>query len=314
MSWKRFRSVSLVSSQEQHHIGIMDQDIDFQANTRAQKAFDEMVLTSQRGKRLWHQDYVDAVTPAKRRFQSFQGPGSFQNEIPGRSRISRAVRRLLSMRSGGYYGEELKFLDCYWSNVNLPFTNDASSCEIQPTTGCTQAISVPAQGDTGSERVGRQYLIRSAMVSGSVHYTSDGDLPDPYQNNGCFAALVLDTQANGATIVSENVYTNAGGSGAQVMPRPLRNLAYSKRYRILDSKYIPPTNMYAFNDSATTGSIGSQTSSPFTLSWKGKILCNCSGTTANVSSVTDNAIHLLVFNAGGLNKSFYGKSRVRFVG
>lgn len=224
------------------------------------------------------------------------------------------LRRMANQRTAGFLGIEYKFLDCTWLNVSLTASSDASSAEVQPTAGCTSAISIPAQGDGESQRDGRKYTIKSAYVSGVISFTADGDLADPYQNNGCFAALVLDTQANGATIVSEQVYTNTGGSGLQYMPQPLRNLQYSKRYRILDSKYIPSPLMYAFTDGASTGSVSAQTTTPFSLSWKGNLVCDSTGTAASVASAADNAIHLLIFNAGGLPKTFFGKSRVRFLG
>ncbi len=125
----------------------------------------------------------------------------------------------------------------------------------------------------------------------------------------------MDTQANGVTVSSENVYLNPATGSSAILPKPLRNLQYSKRFRILDSAYVPPGGAYAGTDGASTLSISNQVAPCVQLSWKGNITCDCSGTTANVSAVTDNAFHIIAFAASTARTPvFAGKCRVRFVG
>lgn len=209
---------------------------------------------------------------------------------------------------------ELKFLDCAWNAVTVNGSTDGANGEMQPSSGVTSCISVPAQGDGESERDGRKYTIKSVWVSGIVETATTGDTADALVNGGTWFALVLDTQANGATIVSENVFINPSTLANGMMPQPLRNLQNSKRYRILTSQYIPPSIMYGFNDTATTGSVAPCGEEKVNLSWRGNIVCDSTGTTANVSSASDNAIHLIAYASGGIGKAFAGKSRVRFVG
>lgn len=223
-----------------------------------------------------------------------------------------------NLRTGGFLGLELKFLDCAWNTVTINTSTDGSSGEVQPSSGCTGCISVPAQGDTESSRDGRKYTIKSVYLTGVINSTALTDQADAADDFGVFAALVLDTQANGATLVSENVYINPGTSSFCILPQPLRNLQNSKRYRILASKYIRPGGLFGFNDNAGTaaftGTVSAMVAPTVTLSWKGNIVCDSTGTTANVSSASDNAIHLLMFSGGGHTKQFIGKSRVRFLG
>lgn len=243
-----------------------------------------------------------------------------------RRRIPNAPRRVVSnkrryakylanMRTGGFLGIEYKFLDCTWNGVAIAESADGAGGELQPSAGCTSAISVPAQGDGESERDGRKYTLKSAWVSGVITYTGLQDQADVAQTLGFFFALVLDTQANGATIVSENVYTNPSTVAPSILPQPLRDLQQSKRYRVLASQYIPPPGAYSGSDGANTSSVVPQCAPHVNLSWKGNIVCDSSGTTASVASASDNALHVIAY-AGqtAFTPVFKGKSRVRFVG
>jgi len=132
---------------------------------------------------------------------------------------------------------------------------------------------------------------------------------------GYFFALVLDTQTNATILSSENVFINPGTDGQAMLPQPLRNLQNSKRFRILDSQYIPPGGAYAFNDAAGTGTLSPQTLPCVNLSWKGSIQCDSVGSTANVTSASDNSVSLVAYAAAqGFTPVFHGKARVRFLG
>ena len=76
-----------------------------------------------------------------------------------------------NVRTGGFLGIELKFLDCAWNSVTINTSTDGSSGELQPSSGCTSAISVPAQGDGESQRDGRKYTIKSMWLNGIVEMT-----------------------------------------------------------------------------------------------------------------------------------------------
>ncbi len=230
--------------------------------------------------------------------------------------------RFRNARTGGFLGIELKFLDCAWNGVAIAPSTDGSGGEIQPSSGCTDAISIPAQGDGEQQRDGRKFTIKSIWVSGSITTTALSDQADASDQAGYWIALVLDTQANGATIVSENMYINPSTVAVSMMPQPLRNLENSKRFRVLQSKFVRPGGMYAMNDATgasgtASGSLSNQTQPTFNLSWKGNIVTNCKtgGTTADVASTADNAIHLIGYSgSSALTPLINAKSRMRFVG
>lgn len=240
----------------------------------------------------------------------------------GRSKKSRsfgvAMRRgaASNRRTGGFAGIELKFLDTAWNSVTINTSTDGSGGEIQPSTGCTNAISVPAQGDGESNRDGRKYTLKSAWFSGIVLTSPSANQADATDIPGYYFAMVLDTQANGATVVSEDVFINPGTTGHQMLPKPLRNLQNSRRFRILDSKYVPVGGMYAITDGTNTGSLAAMTEPTVNLSWKGNIQCTSTGTNADVASASDNAIHIISYagDATPLVPTIRAKARVRFVG
>lgn len=252
----------------------------------------------------------------QRREPSLHGPltrgGKFRaRDDPAWMAQQRLQTRTRAKRSTS---DELKYLDCAWNGVALGTAVDASSAEVMPSSGCTDCISVPAQGDTEIQRDGRKYTLKSVWLSGTLDSSALPDQADAIEDRGCYFALVLDTQTNGAAVNSEDVFINPGTSTANLVPQPLRNLKNSKRFRILDSVYVPPGGMYAFTDGTATGSCGNQIAPVINLSWKGSIVCDSKNTTANVTSASDNSISLIAYNAGGTTKVFYGKSRVRFTG
>lgn len=223
-----------------------------------------------------------------------------------------------NLRTGGFLGIEYKFLDCAWNAVGIGVgaSGTATGGELPPSSGCTAAISVPAQGDGESNRDGRKYVIKSVYFNGVVNTATKSDQADAVDLSGTYFALVLDTQTNGAAAGpdSETVFVNPTTSAIGILPQPLRNLQQSKRFRILDSCYVPPGGAYAFNDAAATGSIAMQNAPTVKLSWKGNIVCDSTGTTAASASAADNAIFVMAFGGESAFNSFSGKSRVRFVG
>lgn len=219
-----------------------------------------------------------------------------------------------NVRTGGFTGIELKFLDCAWNGVAVNVSTAGAAGEIQPSSGCTNCISVPLQGVAEQNRDGRRYTIKGIWVSGMITHTASANAADALQDDGVYMALVLDKQANGATIISEEVFVNPSTLVTSMMPQPLRNLQHSRRFQILDSKFIPGGVVNSQTDGSNTGSLIPQ-SLPVSLSWKGNLSVETKATDADVASATNYAIHLVGF-AGDSTflPSFVGKSRMRFVG
>jgi len=230
----------------------------------------------------------------------------------------RAVRQIANQRVGGFLGIELKFLDCAWNGVALVAPTDWTGAELQPSSGCTNALSVPAQAVTEQARDGRRYTLKSCFVTGTIDFAPSMDDDDAEQSIVVFLALVHDKQTNGAAIDSEKVYLNNSNS-ALVATSPLRNLQFSTRFNVLATATLE-CGMNSFNDA--TGAAGTASGTqipecrmPFKLSWTGDQRVECTNTTADVASVADHSFHLIgVAQSTVYTPKVYAQSRCRFVG
>ncbi len=243
----------------------------------------------------------------------------FKKRRIGTYRSSRQARARLNQRTAGFAGLELKFLDLAWNGVGVSVSTDGADGEMQPSTpAAILCCTAPVQGTAENQNDGRVYTLKSLWVSGIIDFTSTKDQSDPEEQSGYYFALVLDTQSNAATMVSENVYINPGTSALQMLPKPLRNLEQSHRFRILDSQYIAPMGIVSTTDHATNSSTMANipAGNPIiNLSWKGNIVVRRSNTTGVVGSITDNAIHLIAYAGSSVfTPIFQGKGRLRFMG
>lgn len=222
-------------------------------------------------------------------------------------------RRRMNIRSAGLLGIETKYFDVYASAVAIPAPTDCSGGEMQPEGGCTGCLSAPAQGDSSQNRDGRAIQFKSIFVSGRVQGSAIATQASVRSGVYVFVALVLDTQANGATVVSEQVFTNPNDT-ADVNCWPLRNIEYSPRYRVLDHKTLR-MDIVAAQDAAGTSSQASQPRN-FILKWKGDLPIRfTSGITADVANVENNALHVIAFaTSTTFTPTISYNSRMRFCG
>lgn len=247
----------------------------------------------------------------KRRMVRVRKTSSAPVEVTMATQAARLRRR--NIRTAGFLGIERKFLDVYASDVAIVAPTDCAGGEVQPEGGCTGCISAPAQGDGEQQRDGRKITIKSAFVNVTVRGAVRADQNDVLAAPQVFVALVLDTQANGATVVSEQVFTNPNDT-AYVNTYPLRNLQYSSRYRVLDHKTMNMGPCYAINDAAATGSMVCSENT-CVLSWNGDLNVTFTNTTADVATVADNAMHIIAFaTTTNFQPVLSYNSRIRFVG
>ena len=200
----------------------------------------------------------------------------------------------------------LNFYDTSRSLYAISSEPDCSAGEMDPDT--VLCISAMAQGNGQSNRFGEEVIYKKVYVSGTVQFAA-GYQGSP-TNENVFIALVLDKQTNGAQLNSEDVFTNPGNTGA-LAAEPLRNLANSKRFRVLD------TTRVQFGDvgyrSANDTWAGEQ--KHFDLNWKGTIKGNFTDSAAGIASVLDNSFHVIAYASDGtgavLNLAY--NARVRFI-
>lgn len=221
---------------------------------------------------------------------------------------------------------EYKYLDCNFDTISISNSGGPSGINVLPTDGCVDAISVPAQGDSPTERDGRQFVIHSAHFSGAITWLPNQDNHDPVYYSPIYFAMVLDTQTNGIKPDTETIYFNPSSSALNLLPKPLRNLLFIKRYKILDCKVVYPRGVYQQNDTQVPANSGTS-SYPMTssntvqvlptvsLNWKGRIPCIANGITADVASASDNSISIVAFTGTSTGTPrIHGKSRIRFTG
>lgn len=248
------------------------------------------------------------VSSARRAAASITKTALARARAPPRKRYSSAAVR--NARTGGYLGIETKFRDSSFTG-NLVAPTDAAGGEVDPAT--LLALNSIAQGDGESERDGRQVMVKSCYVSGSIHAPIANAAAASLDQPDIYVALVLDNQTNAAQLNSEDVFTNPSGA-ALGAAYPLRDLQYTKRFQVLDSVLLTAPTRYAYNDAATTGTMSGWTI-PFKLSWSGLVQTNYVGTTAVVASIADTSLHVIAYSSSvsGAPAITYN-ARVRFVG
>lgn len=211
-----------------------------------------------------------------------------------------------NMRISGYVGRELKFIDCARGSVAM----SATWAAIAPSTGVTNCLSCPAQGDTESSRDGRHYYIHSIYMRGLITKAATEAQAAPIPEITCRICLIIDTQTNAAVVTASDVMD----TGATNVISAFRNLQNAKRFRVLWDKVfrIKP-------ETTNEGAVNSFASSAVSLPWKyykqfkKPIPVNCVGTTADVASVSDNSIQLIGVTTDATAAIQY-ECRVRFTG
>lgn len=247
-------------------------------------------------------------TSRSSRFQQTSRRSQLQRK---RIMAERRIPRTISL------GIENKFLDTGASALAMVAPTDCTGGELQPEFGCTGCLSAPAQGDGESERDGRKIVVTSCFVSGCVGYALSGDNNDVLMTPTIFVALVMDTQTNATTVNSEDVFSNPNDTSL-VNTYPLRNMSNTSRFRVLARKVIGPSFSLANTDGTNTTSVDANDKA-FTLSWKGQMVVNFNntGTTADVSRVVNNSLHLVAFATAVTNvvvPNMNYNCRIRFKG
>ncbi len=252
---------------------------------------------------------------SRRGFKNFQRGTAWVSRArhAGRRRRPVMTRRGMNIRTGGYLGTELKFYDQKLIGTTLATSTDATGGELDPS--ATILMNTVIQGDGESNRDGRKITMRSIYVSGTISIP-----PQTAQSaldNAVFVwlALVLDTQTNGATINSEDVYINPGGNNATAV-NPQRNLENVQRFRVLGiRKFVFGTPNSVNETGATGGTAQGASGRYFQFANKLGIDVHYKGTTESVSNITDNSLHLLGWVSGtGMAANISYVSRLRFTG
>jgi len=229
-----------------------------------------------------------------------------------RSKIS-AARQVANAVSMGFLGIEKKFLDMTKSEGAVQAATALTGGEYDPSTGCTNCLSCPAQGDTEQSRDGKRIVIDSLIFKGYVANPAVDTSADPLSPRKIFVAIVLDTQTNGAQMSSEECFKSLGNA-APLNVCPTKNLLSGNRFRILKSQVYDLTPTGFAGTTATYGYNATRREIDWYIPFKGGLQVNLNaGTTADVANVIDNSIHCIAFATVADTVLAYN-ARIRFQG
>lgn len=216
----------------------------------------------------------------------------------------RAIARISNARTGGFLGLEKKFVDYEY---DAAVVQTVASAEADPATAL--CLNVSAQGDGPSEHDGRQAVIKSIEIRGTVLF-SGTDAATPAESGYVRILVLLDKQTNGAQFNSEDVLKDP--TDADLDSDAMRNLEFIERFQVLRDMTI---------HSGDRSSIWDGTSAPTEATYKPfkifiplkNLVCNFTSTTAAIANVKDNSIHVMAIGEGGAAILRY-VSRCRFFG
>lgn len=214
-----------------------------------------------------------------------------------------------NIRTGGFIGMEKKFHDFEKATTTVVATV-AGSEQDPATVNCLNGI---AQGDGESQRDGRNYVIDSLYIKGEVNTVAQEATTANRANLKPFeevsVALVLDTQTNGAQAAAENVFVDP--SNTELDCKLLRNLQYNTRFRVLWEENLHLDFNTLAHDGTQYYTLG--TSRGFKI-WLPnlKIPVTTTGTSANVSVISNNSLHMIAVSRAGLARiEYHGRLRFR---
>lgn len=244
-----------------------------------------------------------------------KGSGFFEEPTPKKSKTIVKQQRhskKVSQQLGSILGIEKKFLDSSGS-VTVASPTDCTGGEADPVTlNCLNGI---AQGDGESNRDGKNYIIKGITFDGIVYRSvvTGAATPSATQSTWTTVAIVLDTQTNGTQLNSEDVYTNPSAN-ANGNADLLRNLQYSKRFKVLKKWIVMDNTGPNFDYNGATYDIGGTAHNLSFYADNLDIRVTCNATTNTVAAIVDNSLHVVAFTNGVNTVSLRYNSRIRFVG
>lgn len=241
------------------------------------------------------------------RFYSGRGvrPGSYM------------YRRFRGLRRYPQAGIETKFFDTSVAASAIqppPASTTWSGLEQVPAT--VLCLNAPTQGTGASNREGRFITMESLQINGIVNLPSQIDQTSADNVPVIKIWIVMDKQTNGGTATgldSENVYTNPAATALGGLS-PLRNMLYSRRYKVLKEIVVEPKTLPVAFDGTNIEQEGVATSFECFIPLKGRkteYLANA-GTVADI--VNNGLFVLAAANSTSTMPTLTYNARLRFRG
>ncbi len=227
----------------------------------------------------------------------FKGSGGKKQSAAAAGRA--AAVRLLNSREGGFLGMDLHYKDFQidakvaaatdtWELV-AP-THSGTGAETPSTwSGCTQ-------GTGQTNRIGEKYRIESFQAKVNIYAPAVGTASAPTAPISDFQYRViffLDTQTNGAVAPTSNGFIETLGTN-DIMGN--RDLEHTTRFKLIHDSGVRNfrrQNNAAYNAAAAKIWSVHQEVRTYSFYKKLKINVMCSGTSSNVSDITDNNIQCI---------------------
>jgi len=240
-----------------------------------------------------------------------------RNRTFGRSLVSKTG----FTRRTGFFG---RFNSRYASNVpaftrreELKFKDTGSPFSSVPSNGIIFPLSINEvkQGTGESERIGRNILIKKVMFKGTIHLNSNTQPSNatPQAAHDVLRVLVfIDKQSNGSSPGVEDILEGTVANPLNHSVNSFRNLANSKRFRILYDKRIVMNANFATVNSADQ-IISQRKITQFNWYLNVNIPIEFDGVDGITSEIKSNNIGVLLITADS-RITFDGIYRIRYTG
>jgi len=230
-----------------------------------------------------------------------------------RKRARRAFRSS-NWQWGGFLGVEKKFYDCALANAAIAQNANFQTCWLDPTAipAATQCLNAPVQGTGANQRVGIKYNILSIWIGGQVYVQPVANLATAPPATTVFWALVMDKQTNGAQMATELIYQNPSATLFGASLNPVRNIQYSKRFKVLKTWNCVLTPNFSGDGVANQEDVAAA-SMPFEFfkKFNKPIRVECAANGGTVADIMNYSFHLIGCANGGAALMTYN-CRVRF--
>jgi len=250
------------------------------------------------GKRTYRNYFYTPTgrTPKRRGINLTRPPTYRRNQAWQDWRAMKYIaRKPLNLRTGGFIGKELKFVD-YSRSGGTGLANTWTLCN--PASGALNAV---AQGDGESQRIGRKITPSSLHIRGVI------DMNSSTSNTASVRVVVVkDLQTNAAALTPSQVMT-PGLNG-------FRNLEYVSRFQVVYDKIFTLSPAVGWNSQANTVlSNGPDRYFRINLRCNDKDIL-FDGPTADISDIVNVAYSVIACGTTASGVGFNYESRFRYLG
>jgi hypothetical protein len=214
-------------------------------------------------------------------------------------------------RTGGYVGIEKKYRDYnYDESITNEITNATAIADPGPSGVRSGPLNGIAQGDTEQERIGRVTYLKSIHIKGIIQFAATVATAVSPISHKVRLILVIDKQANGATISAASVLEDRTGTLQDTNAH--YNLENTSRFIILrDFTMDEGVNPGVGDGSGNYAKSATVKSFSIDHTFTRPLKCLHVGNLATYATIATNQVHLIAIADNVASRLRY-VSRVRF--